>query len=123
MAENAAIGPGTYIAHGVYVGPNVFIGRHCIVGRNVLLAHDCVIGDFCNIGAGAQLSEGAVLDEGVQLGMGAIIAPNRRVGAWSTVMMNSAVVDDVPERVRCSGVPAVVASDPLSAPIMVPELW
>ena len=50
----------------------------------------------------------AAVGEGAVVGMGAVVAPKVSVGAWSTVMVQSAVVGDVPERVKCGGVPAAV---------------
>ena len=46
--------------------------------------------------------------EGVVIGMSTVIAPTRKVGAWSTVVVNSAVISDIPEGVACGGVPAIV---------------
>ena len=48
------------------------------------------------------------VEEGAVLGMGAVVAPKKVVGAWSTVAFNSGVVTDIPSRVACVGVPAVV---------------
>ena len=67
---------------------------------NDVLAHE--IACFVVQGGASKLQEGAVL------GMGAIIAPHRTIGRWSTVLINSAVVSDMPDGVSCGGVPAVV---------------
>ena len=108
VAESAEVGPGTFIAHGVYIGPNAKIGKHCIINPRATLGHDAVVEDYAFVGGGAMLGGGAVLSVGAVLGMGAIIAPKRRVGAWSTVMINSAVVGDIPAHTKCGGVPAYV---------------
>ena len=80
----------------------------CSEPTHATVGHDVVIEDYAFVGAAATIGGFAVLDEGAILGMGAVIAPKRRVGAWSTVMVNSAVIADVPSRVACGGVPAVV---------------
>ena len=58
-------------------------------------------------GQAAMLAGFSEIGEGAILGMGAIVAPKVRVGPWSTVMINSAVVADVPASTACGGVPSV----------------
>ena len=108
VAESAEVGAGTFIAHGVYIGPRAKIGKHCIINPKATIGHDVIVEDYGFVGGGAILSGFSILAEGAVLGMGAVVAPKKRVGAWSTVMINSAVIADVPERVSCGGVPAVV---------------
>ena len=111
VSESATVGAGTYIGPGVVVGPRASIGRHCILQPGAFVAHDALIGDYAFVGGRAMVAGFSALDEGAMLGMGAIVAPKKRVGAWTTVMTQSAVVSDIPEHVTCGGVPAAVMSE------------
>ena len=111
VSESATVGAGTYIGPGVVVGPRASIGRHCILQPGAFVAHDALIGNYAFVGGRAMVAGFSALDEGAVLGMGAIVAPKKRVGAWTTVMIQSAVVSDIPEHVTCGGVPAAVMSE------------
>ena len=107
VAESASVGAGTFIAHGCYIGPRAKVGKHCIINALANIGHDAVVEDYAFVGGGAMLAGFSEIGEGAMLGMGAIVAPKVRVGPWSTVMINSAVVADVPASTACGGVPGV----------------
>ena len=107
VAESASVGAGTFIAHGCYIGPRAKVGKHCIINAFANIGHDAVVEDYAFVGGGAMLAGFSEIGEGAILGMGAIVAPKVRVGPWSTVMINSAVVADVPASTACGGVPGV----------------
>ena len=108
VAESASVGAGTVVGAGAVIGPGAVIGRHCVIQPGALVAHDAVVGDYGFVGGRAMLAGFATVEEGAVIGMGAVVAPKLRVGASSTVMVNSAVISDIPDRVRCGGVPAAV---------------
>jgi len=108
VPRDSTVGEGTFIAAGVVIGPRVTIGRHCILQPGCLLGHDVVVHDYAFVGGRAMLAGFAIVEEGAVVGMAAVVAPKVRVGAWSTVMIQSAAVADVPAGVACGGVPAVV---------------
>ena len=111
-AESASVGAGTFIAHGCYIGPRAKVGKHCIINAFANIGHDAVVEDYAFVGGGAMLAGFSEIGEGAILGMGAIVAPKVRVGPWSTVMINSAVVADVPASTACGGVPGVSSGPP-----------
>ena len=83
------------------------VGKHCIINAFANIGHDAVVEDYAFVGGGAMLAGFSEIGEGAILGMGAIVAPKVRVGPWSTVMITSAVVADVPASTACGGVPGV----------------
>ena len=48
------------------------------------------------------------MEEGALVGIGAIVLPRVRIGAWSTVGAGAVVTADVPPAVTVMGVPARV---------------
>ena len=107
MPESTVIGAGTSICENVRIGPNVTIGKHCIICFGASIGHDVVIEDYSFIGERVILSGAVHVGEGALVGIGAVVTPRRSVGACSSVMAQSAVCHDVPERHACGGVPAV----------------
>ena len=108
VPSSTTIAAGSTLLENVRVGPNVRIGKHCIICFGASIAHDCIIEDYAFIGERAVIAGNVRIGEGAMVGIGSVVGPRRSVGAWSTVMMSSAVCQDVPSRHSCGGVPAVV---------------
>ena len=108
VPASSSIGSGSQICENVRIGPNVKIGKHCIISFGASIAHDCIIEDFAFIAERCVLAGAVHVGEGALIGIGAVVAPQRSIGNWSTVMTMSAVCQDIPERYSCGGVPAVL---------------
>jgi len=108
LAESSVVGVGTFIGRGTFVGPSVTIGKHCIIQPGAYLSHDAVVGDYVFLGGRVMMGGFAQVGTGTVVGMGVIIAPKVKVGAWSNVLVNSAVITDIPPCMNCGGVPALL---------------
>jgi sugar O-acyltransferase (sialic acid O-acetyltransferase NeuD family) len=106
LSERVTVGDGTFIAAGVVVNVDALIGENAILNTGCRVDHDCVIGAHAHIGPGATLCGGVRLGDGVLAGVGASFAPETGAGAWSIVGAGAAVIDRLPERMVCVGVPA-----------------
>lgn len=103
---SASLGPGTVVFAGVVVQPDAIIGAHAILNTAASVDHDCIVGDFVHVGPGVNLCGGVTVDEGVLLGVGAKVAPNVEIGAWSTAGAGAVCVIDVARETTVVGVPA-----------------
>ena len=108
IADGVEIGDGTVVMAGAIVNVDTVIGRNAIINTGCTIDHDCAIGDHALIGPGASLCGGCRVGNGTLVGVGASMAPLRSVGAWSVVGAGAAVVQDLPDRSVCVGVPARV---------------
>jgi UDP-3-O-[3-hydroxymyristoyl] glucosamine N-acyltransferase len=83
------IGEGTKIDNLVQIGHNVKIGKHCLLVSQVGIAGSTEMGDYVVLAG--------------QVG----VAGHLRIGAGAQVMAKSAVLNDVPDKGRVQGNPAV----------------
>jgi UDP-perosamine 4-acetyltransferase len=103
---SASLGPGTVVFAGSVIQPDATIGAHSIINTASSVDHDCIVGDFVHVGPGVRLCGGVTADEGVLLGVGAKVAPNVELGAWSTAGAGAVCVVDVTGETTVVGVPA-----------------
>jgi len=68
--------------------------------------HHNTVGDHVHIAPGAHLGGEVTVEEGAMVGIGAVILPGVKVGAWSVVGAGAVVLKDVPREVKVVGVPA-----------------
>ena len=102
------LGEGTILFAGVVVQPGVRIGAHAIVGPNATVAHDCVIEDFVYLAPGVDLAGTVHVCRGAFLDAGAVVGPNRVIGAGTRVGPRGVVIRDLPAGVWADGAPARV---------------
>jgi len=106
VGTDVEIGAGTFIAAGVIINTGTRIAEDCILNTGCTVDHDCLIGAHAHMGPRAALCGGVILGEGVLLGVGSCASPCTSVGKWSVVGAGAAIVDALPERSVCVGVPA-----------------
>jgi sugar O-acyltransferase (sialic acid O-acetyltransferase NeuD family) len=106
IARDVQLAPGVMVMANAVINPGSSIGSHTIVNTGAMVDHDCLIGDFAHISPAAALAGNVVVEEGAHIGMGGLILPGVRVGAYSVIGAGAVVVDDIPERVVAMGVPA-----------------
>ena len=106
IGTGVRIGRGTVVVGGVVVNAEAEIGDNAILNTGCTVDHDVVIGDHALIGPQAALCGGVAIGTGVLLGAGVTAAPRVCVGEWTTVGAGAAIVDDLPPRTVCVGVPA-----------------
>jgi sugar O-acyltransferase (sialic acid O-acetyltransferase NeuD family) len=106
LGADVTLGAGTFIAAGVVVNAGTNIGADSILNTGCTVDHDCQIGAHSHIGPQVALCGGVSLGEGALVGVGACASPGVSVGAWGTIGAGAAVVDDLPARSVCVGVPA-----------------
>lgn len=108
VAPSATIGAGAVLCAGVIVNPGATIGANTIVNTGATVDHHNVIGDHAHIAPGVHLGGDVAIGEGTLIGIGAVVMPQRRVGAWCTVGAGAVVTRDLPDQVVAIGAPARV---------------
>lgn len=106
ISEDIEISGGVFIEAGAIIGPGTKIGAGVIVDVGAVVCHDCSIGPHCHLAPGCTLSGIVALEENVLVGVGASINSTVTIGKNVIVTPNSAVMNDVPNDVIISGVPA-----------------
>lgn len=107
IAEQTAIGAGTYLAPGTVVCPGAIIGRHVIVNTHASIGHDSVLEDLVQICPGARVNGGCRVEKSGFLGSNASLAPGVTVGQSAVVGANSVAVRKVSRGVTVLGCPAI----------------
>ncbi len=100
------------IYHNVTFSAGAYIDRGSVVFTGAVVGHGCSVGKFCVIAPGAVLNARIVLEDGVYIGTNASILPDLKIGEWSTIGLNSGVVQDIPAGATAMGVPAELIFNP-----------
>lgn len=108
---SAQVGVGTVVMLGAVIRPGAVIGRYTLVNTGAVVGHECMIGDYVHIAGSVHMGGDSVVEEGAMVGLGTVMIPGCRVGAWSVVGAGAAVTRDIPPRVLAAGVPALVKKE------------
>lgn len=106
IAADVIIGPGTMVCAGVIINPGSVIGANVILNTGCTIDHHNQIGDHVHIAPGVHTGGDVVIGAGSLIGIGAIVMPQRRVGAWSIAGAGALIHRDVPSETVVVGVPA-----------------
>ncbi|MDR0885416.1 MAG: acetyltransferase [Clostridiales Family XIII bacterium] len=106
ITKSAKIGVGNIIQHFTSVNSNACVGNHCILNTGVCIGHDVNVGDYASVMPLSGAMGDCVLEEGVYIGVGAVVIPGKRLGAYSTIGAGAVVVKDVDTAVTVVGNPA-----------------
>lgn len=106
ISPDVSIGPGSTICAGVIVNPGSTIGANAILNTGCTVDHHNHISDHTHVAPGARLGGDVQIGEGTLIGIGAIVMPQRSVGAWSVVGAGALVTRNLPAHVVAIGAPA-----------------
>ena len=111
IGMDVTIEDGALVEAGAVIGPGTVVGEGTIVDVGVTVAHDCMLGPFSHLSPGCALSGVVCLKENVLVGVGAALNSTITVGRGVIITPGSAVMNDVPDNVVMSGVPAKVIGE------------
>jgi sugar O-acyltransferase (sialic acid O-acetyltransferase NeuD family) len=115
LSANCSIGHGSVVCAGAIVNTGASVGANVILNTACSIDHHNVIGDHAHIAPGVRLGGDVKIGQGALVGIGAIVLPGRRVGAWSIVGAGAVVTEDVPEGTVAVGCPARALASKTSA--------
>src|SRR5262249_60170131 len=95
VADDAAIGLGSYFGPNAVVMPGARIGRHATVRAGAYVSHDAVIGDWVFIGPSATVSGRARIAEGAHLGPNAAVREDPSIGRFAVGRRGAAALRGV----------------------------
>ena len=105
------------IYQNVTFSAGAFIDEGSVVFTGSVVGHGCKVGKYCVIAPGAVMNARVEIDDGVYMGTNSSILPDLKVGAWATIGINSAIIQNVPEGATAMGVPAEIVMMPNVLPI------
>ncbi len=111
VGMDVTIEDGALVEAGAVIGPGTTVGEGTIVDLGAVVAHDCYLGPFSHLSPGCTLSGVVCLRENVLVGVGAALNSTITVGRNVIITPGSAVMNDVPDDVVVSGVPAKVIGE------------
>ncbi|HYJ79917.1 MAG TPA: acetyltransferase [Longimicrobiaceae bacterium] len=106
LNPTASVGPGTVVFPGAIIGADAAIGAHVIVSGHTTIGHDTTLHDYVQVAPGVQVAGGVLVEEGAMLGIGSIVCPSLRIGAWATLGAGAVAVRDLPAGCVAFGMPA-----------------
>ena len=116
LSGNVSIGRGSHVGWQSFISCDVTIGRFVSLNCNLTVGHDTVISDYVEVDPGTAIGGNCHIEEGVHIAPNCTIAPSVRVGAWSKISANTAVMRDVPPCSYVVGVPGTVHRDFFTPP-------
>jgi len=111
ISRNVSIGDSSFLGWNVGVSCDATIGRFVSLNCSLTVGHDAVIDDYVEVGPFTAIGGHCHIEEGVHIAPNCTIAPGVRVGAWSKISANTAVMRDVPPCSYVVGVPGIVHRD------------
>jgi sugar O-acyltransferase (sialic acid O-acetyltransferase NeuD family) len=106
VSVDALVGAGSMVCAGAIVNTGTAVGRGVILNTGCTIDHHTTIGDFTHIAPGVHMGGEVTVDEGALVGIGAVVLPRVKVGAWAVVGAGAVVTRDVPPGVTVVGNPA-----------------
>ena len=108
VSSSVTLGTGNAIMAGSIINAHTTLGTNCIINTGGILEHDCIIHDHVHIATGAKVAGGVTIQEGSHIGLGALIKQGITIGKYAIVGAGALVLDDVPDKVVCGGIPAKI---------------
>lgn len=103
LANNRAIGEGSFIGKGVVVNARSSIGKMCIINTRAIIEHENQIGDFSHVSVNAVLCGNVSVADHVFIGANSTVIQGKKIQANSQIGAGSVVLDDVPENTKVYG--------------------
>lgn len=103
LANNRAVGEGSFIGKGAVVNARSSIGKMCIINTRAIIEHENQIGDFSHVSVNAVLCGNVSVADHVFIGANSTVIQGKRIQANSQIGAGSVVLDDVPENTKVYG--------------------
>ena len=108
VSPSVTLGTGNAIMPGSIINAHATLGSNCIINTGAIVEHDCIIQDHVHIATGAKIAGGVTIQEGSHIGLGAVVKQGISIGRHTIIGAGALVLDDVPDKVVCGGIPAKI---------------
>jgi acetyltransferase EpsM len=106
ISGSVTMGGGNVVMPNVVMNAASNIGNQCVFNTSSSLGHDCSVGDFVSLAPQAIICGNCLLEDGAYVGANASVIHSKKIGRWSVIGAQAAVVKDIEEFNLVSGVPA-----------------
>lgn len=106
IMDEVEIGEGSFIGANSILTTNIKIGNHTILNRGNHIGHDTIIGNYFSAMPGAIVSGNVRIHDVVYLGTNSSIKEKLTIRSFTTIGLNSGVVNDISVSGTYGGVPA-----------------
>lgn len=110
ISRSASIGAGTVLFAQSAVNAAAKLGEGCIINTGATIDHDCAMADGVHVSPGAHIGGGVHVGRASWIGIGACVRELTVIGAHTVVGAGAAVVQNIPDGVTATGVPATFSS-------------
>lgn len=111
VAEDAAIGEGTYIGRDAVVNADAKIGINCIINTSAIVEHECIVGDFSHLAVAAVICGQTQVGNECFLGANSTVIQKLKISDRCVVGAGSVVLSSIDSDCTAVGVPAKVIGD------------
>jgi sugar O-acyltransferase (sialic acid O-acetyltransferase NeuD family) len=108
VARSARLGSGTVVMAHATINPDADLAEGAIVNTGAVVEHDVRAGAFSHLSPNSTMGGAAQIGELSLLGTGGVILPGITVGARCIVGAGAVVVENLPDNVVATGVPAKI---------------
>ena len=108
IADSLTMGSGNALMAGSIINAHTTLGSNCIINTGAIIEHDCIIEDHVHVATGAKLAGNVKVKEGAHVGIGAIVKQSITIGKRAIVGAGAVVLENIPDNVVCTGIPARV---------------
>lgn len=106
VSRYAQLGSGSAVLPGAVINAYARTGMGAILNTQSSVDHDCILGDGVHISPAAHLGGNVSVGDGSWVGIGASVRQGTRIGCNVVVGAGAAVVQNLPDDVTATGVPA-----------------
>jgi sugar O-acyltransferase (sialic acid O-acetyltransferase NeuD family) len=110
VARSATVGSGVVIMPAAVLNPDCHVGDGAIINTGAIVEHDVKIGHYAHLAPRSVTGGGVEVGNFAQIGIGAVVLPGKRVGNYAVIGAGAVVIEDIPDNVIASGVPARIHS-------------
>jgi sugar O-acyltransferase (sialic acid O-acetyltransferase NeuD family) len=108
VSMNAQLGDGTIVMPGAVIKTGTTVGRGCIVNTSSSIGHDCIVEDGVHLSPGTNVAGYTSIGSCTWACIGSQIINNVNIGRNVVIAAGAVVIDNIPDNVMVTGIPAII---------------
>jgi acetyltransferase EpsM len=110
VAQDARLGPGSFVGAAAVVEPGVVGGKHVCARGGSYVSHDVRLGDYTFVGPNATILGRCTIGEGAHVAANVVYREETAIGKYAVLGLGAVSLADVPDFAIIAGNPARVIS-------------